>query len=195
MADVAVRGMHAWVDESITTSPTGVVPFYLLAAALGDPGECDDTRAQLRGLVPRGRERLHWRDESEPLRRKISATVSGCDVATVVVIGMGLDRTKQERARRLCMERLFYELEAVAVEHAWLENRTPSLNRADMRMVDALRGKRVIQRLRVDIAKPSEEPMLWVPDAVAGAVTAARKGAPQHRDVLGDLVRELEIQL
>jgi hypothetical protein len=43
--------------------------------------------------------------------------------------------------------------------------------------VEALRGKRSVSAgIRVEFARPKDEPMLWVPDAVAGAVNAAASG-------------------
>lgn len=69
------------------------------------------------------------------------------------------------------MERLLHELRLLAVTHVWLETRTASLNGHDRRMLDALRGRHVIPgALMVDFAQPDQEPMLWLPDAVAGAV-------------------------
>lgn len=47
--------LHAWVDESMTTAvtPNTPEPFYILAAAVADPDDCDGTRSQLRDLLPR----------------------------------------------------------------------------------------------------------------------------------------------
>lgn len=81
------------------------------------------------------------------------------------------------------------------VSHIWLETRTQSLNAKDMKMVDVLRSRGMIPNLRVDLELPTREPMLWVPDAVAGAITAARKGVTTHRRTLGDLIREIQIEL
>ncbi len=65
-----------------------------------------------------------------------------------------------------------------------------------MRMVRGFRGAKTIAAdLRVDFARPLEEPMLWVPDAVAGAVAAARKGTLAYRDLLGSGLEELTLDL
>ncbi|GAB6986541.1 hypothetical protein [Nocardioides pyridinolyticus] len=190
--------LHAWVDESIHTSgvetPDGM---YVLAAAVADREDCGGTREQLRDLVPRGAVRLHWRGEGDPRRAIITSTIASCDLINAVVVGSPLDHRRQERARRKCMQRLLHELEALGVSQVWVESRTKTLNRKDLQMVDALRGEGVITRaLRVDFRLPSEEPMLWVPDAVAGAVSAARKGTETtHRKLLGEMVTEYEIAL
>ncbi|MQW74265.1 hypothetical protein GHK92_00100 [Nocardioides sp. dk4132] len=64
-------------------------------------------------------------------------------------------------------------------------------------MVNALRSEKAVSpALRVDFGLPSVEPMLWVPDAIAGAVAGARKGSQAgHRQVLGAMVQEIEIAL
>lgn len=171
---------------------------YVLASVVADPRACEATRAKLMSLVAKGRHRLHWRDESEPLRRKITAVIVACGFPSIVVVGTELDARKQERARRKCMRRLLFELDRVGVGQVWLESRTQSLNRKDGRLIDALRGEQAISKdLRIDFGLPSEEPMLWVPDAVAGACAAARKyaGGEEHRHALGGLLREFDIEL
>jgi hypothetical protein len=65
----------------------------------------------------------------------------------------------------------------------------------DLRLVKALRGKRSISSsIRVEFARPKDEPMLWIPDAVAGAVNGARSGAASVLDDMGQ-VDVIEIEL
>ncbi|MFT3798733.1 hypothetical protein [Microbacterium sp.] len=102
--------LHAWVDESMH-APGGVLTegIHILAAAVADPASCEPVRAELRRLLPGGARRLHWRDENPRRRRVIAAAVATLDVAQTVIVGAPLDQHKQERARRLCMERLLHE--------------------------------------------------------------------------------------
>jgi len=65
-------------------------------------------------------------------------------MAAVVVVGTPVARKKQERARRICLERLLHELGRLGVECVWLEERTKSLNSKDHQMVIALRRSRTI---------------------------------------------------
>ena len=46
--------------------------------------------------------------------------------------------------------------------------------------------------IRVDTAMPGDEPMLWLPDAVAGAVAADRYGRPEYLALIGP-VQHVEI--
>ncbi|ONI68756.1 hypothetical protein BWI15_37935 [Kribbella sp. ALI-6-A] len=48
-------------------------------------------------------------------RDRIAAVVGKLDIAAIVVVGTPMTRTKQERARRCCLERLLYELDDLGV--------------------------------------------------------------------------------
>jgi hypothetical protein len=183
----------AFVDESMRLSAENSGT-YLLAAVVADLARCDEIRQVLRSMLYRRQERLHWRDEDGPRRTKIAEVVGGLDVAATVVVGTPLAKRKQERARRKCLEALLPRLEQVGVSRVVMEQRTPSLVEADRRMLTALRGKRLVGKgLRVDTARPKEEPMLWLPDAVAGAFGAARDvGQPQWLALIGQ-IEQLEV--
>jgi hypothetical protein len=189
--------LHAWVDESIQ-APRGEQPgVYYLAAAVANPDECGSTREALRGLVRRRHGRLHWRDELPDQQEKIAVAIGAQDLAHVIVVGTPVDPRRQERARRLCMQRLLFELDQLGIVQVWLESRHDSLNRRDVVMLDALRSNGAISKvIRVDFGKPKDDPMLWVPDAVAGIVSLARRGRRMElRDALGKGVDEIAIDL
>lgn len=169
--------LHAWVDESMRAARDGKDGLYLLAAVVADPGGCDVVREGLTSLLLKGALRLHWRDETEIRRCKIAALIGSHDLAHVVVVGAPINHRRQERARAQCLERLLYELDQLGVSEVWLETRHFALNERDLKLVEALRGKRSVSvGIRVEFARPKDEPMLWVPDAVAGAVNAAASG-------------------
>ncbi|WP_141006616.1 hypothetical protein [Nocardioides humi] len=189
--------LHAWVDESVHSGPGVQRPSYLLAATMTASETCPSVREALRGLLLPSARRLHWRDESDRRQIEIATAIAAQDLLHTVVIGIPVDSRRQERARRLCMERLLIELAGLGVQRIWLETRTESLNAKDLAMVAAVRGKRLLPGdTFVDFARPLDEPMLWVPDAVAGAVGAKRKGRnPTPRDLLGASVEEITIEL
>jgi hypothetical protein len=154
---------------------------YILAAVVADTAACETARDVLRALLLKSQRRLHWRDESAPRRQQIIDCVSDTGVRAVVVAGSPVERTKQERARRVCMERLLYELHAMDVAHVLLESRTPPLNQRDAAMVAAMRTNGTISdRLWVEHRRPLREPMLWAADAVAGAVASTRFGEERY---------------
>lgn len=186
--------LHAWVDESMHPCGGGLAEgIYLLAATIAAPAECDRIRWDLRELLIGRNERLHWRDETAERRRQIAAAIGSLELVHTVVVGAPLDEHKQERARRLCMELLLIELDRCGVRQVWVESRKATQNSRDLRMLDAVRNKGVIGAgLHLDFALPKAEPMLWLPDAVAGAVGLAHRHEDlQPRDLLGDKVIEL----
>jgi hypothetical protein len=179
----------AFVDEAIWVPPEGA-GCYILAAAMVEYADLGAVRATLTGLLLPRQRRLHWREESIPRRRKIVAVVAQLEVIHVVVVGAPMDPPRQERARRKCMERLLYLLDAADVERVVVESRTALLNERDLTLVESLRGQRVLSdRLRVDTERPSGEPLLWVADVVAGAMRAAAAGtSADFADILASLI-------
>lgn len=174
-----VPALHAWVDESMhPASATLAEGVYLLAATVADPAVCGPVREELRRLLIGKSRRLHWRDQTPRRRRVIADTVAAFDVLHSVVVGAPIDPRRQERARRLCMERLLHELDSLGVDRVWAETRTQSLNERDRTLIAALRSRGAIPTsLTVEFIQPEQEPMLWPPDAVAGAIGMRRRGA------------------
>ncbi|GAB3765655.1 hypothetical protein [Microlunatus parietis] len=187
-------GLNAWVDESMRI--VGDSGDYILAAAVGDPTALDAVRDTLRGLLKGRQVRLHWHTENNRRRADLASAVGCFDLASIVVVGTPMVRAKQERARRKCLERLLHELDQLGVERVYTEARSPRLNVRDQRMVDALRVRGVIgESLRVEIGRPTEEPMLWVPDIVAGAVAGSRAGAADLVAPLRQVLTEIQVTL
>lgn len=184
------RETCAWIDESANTS--GPCCYYILAASICAVTRVEEVRQRLRALVYPGMLRLHWHDEAMHRRRLIADAVSRFNLTHVSVISTLPDRAKEERARRKCLERILYELDRRHIVRAWIESRNDRQDARDLDMVEAVRGRRLISRgLTVDFARPLHEPMLWLPDAVAGMTNSdertkdsfwtTRLGARYHR--------------
>ena len=171
-AGVTVR-WSAYVDESMRQRRDGSGLYVLAAVVLADDG-ITETRETARSLG-QGPRRFHWRDAMPADRRKAASVVGGLGAVHLVVVGTGLDNARQERGRRQCMTRLLWELGEAGVDDVWLDARRPVQNAMDIKLVNVLRTRREIARkLRVDFAQASAEPLVWLPDIVAGAVSAAR---------------------
>ncbi|MFI6496372.1 hypothetical protein [Nonomuraea typhae] len=163
----------AYVDESMVLSHGR----YLLVAVLVAPADAAGHRDVLRSLLEHGQGRLHWRHENDKRRRHLIEVVAEMHPVGVVVVGTHLDAKKQERGRRKCLERLFWELGGCHVDNVVLERRHNDLDRRDREMVAALRGCHAIPpRLRPEWCDPGSEPLLWLPDMVAGARARAERG-------------------
>jgi hypothetical protein len=166
----------AFADEALWVPPAGS-GCYVFAAALIEQAAFDPIRAALTGLLLPRQRRLHWRDESVPRKRKIAAVIAEADVRHLVVVGAPMDPARQERARRKVLQHLLYRAADAGVEQVVLEARTPLLNARDRAVIEALRGQRVVPgNLRVSLVRAADEPLLWLPDAVAGCVRAGLAG-------------------
>jgi hypothetical protein len=188
--------LSAWVDESVIVGRDGRPGVYTLAAVVADSANCDDIRDRLRALTLSRGGRLHWVDESSKRRDVIAAAIAGIDLAAIVTIGSPMDKTKQERARRCCLERLLYELGLLGVSDVWLESRSATPDRRDLKLVDSARDKGLIPtNLKVDFARPRMESMLWLPDAVAGAVTAANLGEARWMIAMSEVLTRHQVEV
>jgi hypothetical protein len=194
--DSAGFTLSAWVDESVIVGWDGRPGVYTLAAVVADSANCDDIRDRLRALTLSRGGRLHWVDESSKRRDVIAAAIADIDLAAIVTIGSPMDKTKQERARRCCLERLLYELGLLEVSQVWLETRSAKPDRRDLKLIDSGRRRRLIPPdLQVDFVRPKVEPMLWLPDAVAGAVTAANLGESRWLTAISEMVTQHEVEV
>lgn len=177
-----IEPFRAYVDESLRLS----AHLYLMAAVFVDGDRAESHRAVLRGLLRRRQRRLHWRDEDDRRRAALIAAVAELRPRGIVVIGAGMDPRHQERARRKCMERLLWNLDERGVADAVFEQRNSDMDRRDREMVATLRGRWVIRtRLRVSWENPVVEPLLWLPDLIAGAVSMAEAGNERHWKEVG----------
>ena len=181
----------AYVDESIRTTEG----FYILAAAVLDEPDRDKARDELSRLSQRGMP-FHWRLEHPRRRSEAISVVRELASLHVVVVGAPVNPRRQERARRQCIEALLYHLESAGTAHVLLETRNATADRRDIAAVDQFRARGVISHaIRVDHGRPSEEPLLWLADIVAGAVSAAEGGEPAYRTLIEPWLTEHRIDL
>ncbi|SPL91093.1 unnamed protein product [[Actinomadura] parvosata subsp. kistnae] len=170
---------------------------YLMAAVLVAPHQADHYRAELRGLLLHRQLRLHWHDENDKRRTQLIEAVAGLQPTGIIILGTGLDPKRQERARRKCMECLLWELGDHHVVDVLFERRDSLLDGRDRKLIVALQGRHAMPpRLRLSWSDPVLEPLLWLPDIIAGAKVLAERGDPRFWSQLeaGMLVREQEIQ-
>ncbi|EPR76341.1 hypothetical protein ADILRU_1286 [Leifsonia rubra CMS 76R] len=130
----------AFVDES--EPDQRVSPgTYILSAAIVMVNAQDALREHMRGLKSANQKKVHWHDESARGRSKLISSVSALDAKYLVVVRTGNTDARSERRRRLCLERLCYELAARGVERIVFESRGPS-DKLDRKLVDSLRAKK-----------------------------------------------------
>ena len=186
--DVPIIGwVTAYVDESLRLTGEGL---YVLAAVVVPDPRAPEVRAALRAAVPPGLRRYHWRRESEASRAAIVEVVRSLRVSAVVVTAP-VGRTRQERARRRCLRRLVWELAQRDVRRAVLESRDHA-DAADRALLAfALRAGWGPPDFEYRFGLPTDEPLLWLADIVAGAVGHAMVECDQR--YLGPLSPATEV--
>jgi hypothetical protein len=183
----------AFADESMRRVNEHTVCYFMAAAVIPED-HCPHVRDTLKALVPGRQGKLHWRDEAQPRRELITKTIRACAVESLVVVGAMVNPRKQERARRLVLRHLLHTLDIREVAHVVLESRHAERDRHDIAAIGGFRNAGVVsRRLAVSHAQPLQEPMLWVPDAVAGAAGDHSCGVRICLDMLGELVEMLDI--
>jgi len=184
----------AWVDESIIQPSDGRNGYYVLAAAVHSSASADNIRESLRYLLVGKSKRLHWREESNERRKKLADAVSNLNATFILVVGSPITPAKLERARRLCLEVLISELDNQGVSYVGVERRTPKQNRQDIALIDSLRSKHRIGRgIRVEFADPNQEPLVWMPDIVAGVFVTSKLSKKVQLEHECDNLRIIEI--
>lgn len=182
--------LHAWVDESVHVEHG----LYVLAAVVADTSQCEEHRELLRSLRRPTRPRLHWNDEERKDQLLIAQAIGRLDLSHVVAVASPIERTRQERGRRKCIDVLLPHLDGDGVTSVWFESRGKYSDKKDIAMVAALRTqRRLTAGIRADHARPLDEPMLWAPDAIAGIISADRKQAPDFKIALGCNVLEIDV--
>lgn len=174
----------AFVDES-GSDQTRDPGTYILSAVVLEIDRLKQVREEMRALILRGQKKLHWREESDPRRLAIAEAVAALELEHVVVIRNDAMTDRPERRRRACLKRLTYELDQLGVGSMTLESRGAADDGRDRVALDGFRRTgSVTTRLRMHHEPGPAEPLLWVPDAVCGAMVGRRTGNPGHWKLL-----------
>lgn len=168
----------AFVDESESRQDADPGTYMLCATVLDSAREAD-VRDRMRSLKRSSQKKVHWRDEQTTAgRRALVSEVTELEAEHIIVVRIGDTETPPERRRRICLERLCYELHQLGVSRVIFESRGPG-DKRDRHLIDVMRSTHVISSaLRVDHLPGPAEPLLWIPDIVCGAVTQDRIGYP-----------------
>jgi hypothetical protein len=183
----------AYVDESEPRQDIDPGTYVLCAAVLSFDSQ-EGHRELMRALKRPHQKKVHWHEEaSDKGRAALVDSVAAMAAEHLVVVRLGDTETRSERRRRLCLERLCYELHALGVSDVIIESRGPS-DGLDRKLVDTMRAKKLIDStLRIEHLPGPAEPLLWVPDVVCGAVAQERYGNPVYMDRLRRSVTIIEV--
>ena len=140
---------------------------YVVVAAVVVPGDLEDARRVLRGLLLPGQSALHFKNERDGRRRQLLTGICSLPVEAAVYVS---DAKGQATARRACLEAVVADLAEEKAERPVLELSDGDLAADRRTLFDAGRKHAgTSPALRYDHLRAPAEPLLWVPDAVAWA--------------------------
>lgn len=163
-----ILAMLAYVDESYKRE--GLEGTYLLGATLLAEEQRERVSSIMLGYKPPRANKLHYVDLGRVAQAKVLQGIGLLPVSTIVVIADRTHYKKQERARRKCLEILLPILEEGGVDVALLERRNVAQDGKDVQLAKAMRVKRAINHLMIEHVAGEDEPLLWIPDQVLGAL-------------------------
>lgn len=177
----------ALVDESFRRGPDGGV--YLMAAVVVPDVHRAAITSELRAMLPKGQRRWHFTDESDASRSKFVSRIAELqelEVAAVAVAQETPDERKSERARTRCLWGLMAALDERGVRTLVLEHRQQRLDTRDRREIENVKRAGLLTEASYRHDRPMEEPLLWLPDALAGALGLHLVGRGELLELLPD---------
>jgi hypothetical protein len=163
----------ALVDESFRHGHRGR-GYALLAAVIVPDTSAAALEHDLRRFVNPGQRRFHWHDERASSRRRFLETMARYHELAVVAMTYCQETASQrkvEQARARSIWALLADLNDQGVGTLVFESRQERNDRRDRREVMTAQKAGVADPdLVYRHGRPKEEPLLWLPDAVAGTV-------------------------
>jgi len=183
--------MIAFVDESLRSSPTG--RHYFVAVVVVASGDLERSRRRVRSVLLPRQPRFHWRDESE--RQRLAMLETFADLGPRAFVYRCPLGSRQERSRSLCIGRMLWDLRQIGAGELVIETREPHGDRKDRRTIGhARRDGRASPDLVYRFLRPTEEPLLWLPDALAGAAGSDWAGESRYlENIPGQLIETVVI--
>ncbi|MFD7655093.1 hypothetical protein ACFV4N_14055 [Actinosynnema sp. NPDC059797] len=149
---------HVFVDESRRAT-------YLLAAAFIQTRRLTALRTLMRGLRVAGERRLHFKSESDTVRKDVIGRLVDAGFRSRVYFGRG----PAEAVRQACLADLVADLVEEPVARLVLDARGRTEDRLDRRVITrSLRECGVPDdSISYEHMSSHGDPALWIPDAIA----------------------------
>lgn len=173
----------AYIDESSSGRPNNRQEYLVCAVVVGST-DTEAARDTLAPLLRPGQKKLHWTAESLRSRARIVETLASLEHMSAIISHISEPSPKTERFRRKCLECLYVELVGLGAFDLVLETRSPHQDKQDRAHTVALQNSGLDRRIRIRHCRGGDEPLLWVADAILGAVNADRRGDPTFLDPL-----------
>lgn len=167
--EAELRPECVYVDESMAVA-SGT---YVVSAVFVRREERPSLVGKVTGLLLPGQSRLHWRNESGPRRTQIVQELCSTGVHGESFAVQDVAAVRQERARAKALEALLWSMRERQVSGLIIESRGVLPDGKDRRTIAAaITARRAPVTLVYRHRPSSDEPLLWVADAIAGAQQA-----------------------
>jgi hypothetical protein len=168
---------------------------YLMSAVIINLNQESEIRTAAAMLKLKNSQKAHWREDIDKRHDYVIDVISKLNVKSVAIVRHCPPDERMERRRRFCLEQLISQLELADCNHLTLESRGKADDKRDRDWFDAQLASKSFSGFRIKHAAGPAEPLLWLADAVCGAVVEARLGHKRWLDKLNSTteVKILEI--
>lgn len=187
--------MRAYVDESFRPTGSGM-GVYLFAVVALAPAEEQPLRDRLVRALPGRARRFHWHDDRDAIRQRAGRLLSEARVVRLVLFRTRVPQRQQERARQHALWNLVVDLRDREIHDVTLEARERRQDDRDKRNLAAIVRSGVAgPEFRYGFARPLDEPLLWLPDTLAGLAGAVQAAGPAARGAAVPWTRTLYAEM
>lgn len=172
--------MLALIDESTIEDQRGL--HYVIGAALVlsasdlEDSACNDLRDRLGGVVGERPRPFRWKKEGIEKRTRIFDVIVEADVFAIAAVSPPGQRFHQRRNRSLCLVQLSVQLASEGVTQLVIESRRDQDGDDTSSLLEAKKEGILPSDFPEPLFRDKSERLLWLPDAVAGAVREAEAG-------------------
>lgn len=178
--------MIAYLDES-ARAPARLYVVAVGVVAITDAAEAID---ELSGVPAGSAHRFHWRNETEPVKARMLEVIRKLRIRTYAALYSTEHRGWARRGRVQAIKGLLWELQTSEPEllELVIESRGAPGDAEDRKTIGhAQRSGHAQRQLVYGFDSPQKNPLLWVPDAIAGAVGSSfADGIDDYLEQLGD---------
>lgn len=150
-------GVQLYIDESKSKA-------YIVVAVLVAPGEAAGLRKRMQNLRKSGQGHIHFVKEGHPRRKQILTELENMRIQAVVYRVKGLNPIA---ARALCITAILDDLLRVRATNLIFELEESALKSDEVLLRQGLLRRGLKSRVEYTHLGKSEEPILWVADAIA----------------------------
>lgn len=172
-----MAGLHAFVDESYRTGS------YLLCAAVFGSKQVVAARRSMSSLLRTGQARIHMAKENDGRRRSLLTEIAAMN-ASAQLVAVQVSGKSIRVARDIALAELTEQLVELDVRRLVIES--CDQDRRDMQIIgDGLARLSRSGTVAIHHLRPHDEPLLWIPDAIAWAYG---KGGKDWRSLVDPLI-------